>query len=163
MDLPKGKSRQQPIHPFNTFGVIHEDAISGPSAGSWKASLTINISLALLIILLGTVITTGPVSKSYLDLQRTLGFYATQALMVSIVLFLGWAAWQLKRRKQFGYGLTEVCFAGVSTCRATIGLSRGTFDLAHTILILGCVYIAARGISNMSEGRRESSARPRKA
>jgi len=86
------------------------------------------------------------------------GAHFTQMFVAGIVIGAGWSAAIFKRRNQLWYGYVEVFF-GVMSAIAIVSRTNfaavefATLSLAQFGGLVGCIYVVARGLTNIREAK----------
>jgi len=92
---------------------------------------------------------------------QVLGTHFTQLMIGFIVIACGWMAHRFKRKNQVRYGAVEVIFGAVSAFAIASSLSPASRMLGPLTSLIGCAYVIARGMSNVSEGKLKRDAETR--
>src|ERR1035441_2423442 len=92
-------------------------------------------------------------------LVHFLGLKTVQFLVAITVLLLGGIAYGFKRFRQHTYGTGEIIFGVVASIVALDNLAVTNF-FPTLITLAGCVYVVARGVSNVWEGLQKLPKRP---
>jgi len=87
-------------------------------------------------------------------LVRILGLRMVQITLAIILLILGAAAFVFKEENQRIYGVTEISFGIAASMVALQHVAVNNF-FTTLVTLGGCVYVVARGFSNLSEGGQE--------
>lgn len=107
---------------------------------------------ASIVIADGMVAAAPYVYKGYLKLMDFMGLEVTELLMGAVVVLLGYAAYIFKKKKKSAYGTVEIIFAA-STAIVTAKQISAQGKLFPALATLGgCVYVVARGLSNIGGG-----------
>jgi hypothetical protein len=114
----------------------------------------INIGFAAL----GGAITTfafdyGPIL--YRLSTRLIGPHRTQVIIGIAVIAVGVMAHWFKRINQFGYGIVEVFFGGVSGFLLAFTMTPATAARTQWASLVACSYVVARGLNNMHDAKRK--------
>jgi hypothetical protein len=90
-------------------------------------------------------------TKTFLYLDQVLGRTAAQLTLAFLVLLVAALASVMKQRQQGLYGLTEIVFGAGSAVNIALAMAPGSSTSAHWLGLLGCAYIIASGLSNVTE------------
>ena len=89
----------------------------------------------------------------YIYSIQVLGTHSTQLIIALIVIASGLIAHLFKQRNQIWYGTVEMIFGSVSSLAISANLSSGSTILGPLSSLIGCAYVIARGLNNISDGR----------
>lgn len=94
------------------------------------------------------------VNCGYEFLKHTVGVQGTQYVIAASVIGAGIAAYFFRKTSQYIYRLVEVLFAAIAAIRISLRLQPQQILFTEWVALVGCAYVVARGVSNMSEARR---------
>ena len=89
-------------------------------------------------------------AKTFLYLGHVLGRKGAEFVLVFLVLIVAVLAYELKRRQQGWYGLTEIVFGVGSAANIAFSMVPGDTTLPQWVGLFGCTYIVVRGLSNVN-------------
>lgn len=89
---------------------------------------------------------------------RTTSLYGAQFLVAIVVISLGFAAHLFKRINQRWYGGVECAFGVIYGVSTAFGIRPGEPMFGHWATLVGCIYIIARGLNNISDARGKAKA-----
>lgn len=92
-------------------------------------------------------------------LYKFFGLHGTQSAIAVAVLALGGAAYWFKRWNVYWYGVTEVTFGVGSAISISSGMNLNGILFDRWAALAGAAYVIARGLNNISEGRKSADAR----
>ena len=122
------------------------------------SSIFINVILAIVVIIIGQVVKANGASY-VVGMVKAVGIHITQIFLGMLTVMLGSIAYAFKKRWQFQYGFTEICFSAWSAWQVAAGLSAHEAFFSHAVALTGSVYISARGVGNMSDAKAKKLAR----
>jgi hypothetical protein len=106
--------------------------------------VTLALGLVFVVVIFGADV--------YQDLAQRLHNRPFQLLVIFAVMFSGWILHRFKQWNQYLYGVTETAFGVASIIRVASGIGQQAL-LTQWTIIVGCVYIIARGLNNCHEAK----------
>jgi hypothetical protein len=126
--------------------------------GAFIASTIINAVILLSAFFIGRYFKKkGP--ALYAITARAISPHLTQLLIGSFVVAVGFAAHWFKGKNQHWYGRIEVLFGIVSAFSIAVSLSADRPWLPQGATLVGCAYVIARGMNNMSDAKAKLNTR----
>jgi hypothetical protein len=116
------------------------------------------VAIALFAVVIGHFAKTKGLAL-YALTARTIGPHLTQISIGTIVACIGFAAHWFKGKSQHWYGMVEVIFGIVSGFSIALNLSADHPWLPQGARLVGCAYVIARGMNNVSEAKAKRKAR----
>lgn len=105
--------------------------------------------LMLIAGILEYAIWLGP--KVFAFVYRVVGPYGAQGGTAVLVFVCGIAAHWFKRKNQRWYGRVEVLVGALSGIRICFSLAPHTSMFSQSVALVGCAYVIARGLNNITE------------
>ncbi len=123
-----------------------------------KSSDTVDLSerrmfLGMLFLIWAMVISLRLV---YLTIPVIGGFidnHGGQSLIAACVITLGFLAYEFKKKDQLSYGRLEICFGISSAITLSFSILPSEMRLSQWATLVGCVYVIARGVNNVNDGK----------
>ena len=84
---------------------------------------------------------------------HTTSLYGAQFLVAIVVVSMGVFAHWFKRMNQAWYGGVECAFGVIYGISTAFGIRPGEPMFGHWATLVGCIYIIARGLNNISDAR----------
>ena len=92
-------------------------------------------------------------------LEQRIGIQRTQYVIAASVVSAGITAHFFRKAHRLLYGLIEVAFAGIAAIRISPHLQPQQILFTQWVALVGCAYVVARGLNNVSEARRKATNR----
>jgi len=99
------------------------------------------------------------IRRLYLYAIDTIGLQSTQVGMGVLVILGGLVAYRFKTKNQVIYGLVEIIFAGALGVATAKQITPTTQPTGVVAAIIGAIYVVSRGVGNIADGWKKSSAR----
>jgi len=89
----------------------------------------------------------------YAAMARVLGAHLSQFIIGLFIATMGFVAHRFKQRNQRWYGMVEVMIGIVSGFSIAFGMVPSHVVLAQWASLIGCSYVIARGLNNVSDAK----------
>ena len=89
-----------------------------------------------------------------------LGTHGTQVVIGTGICLMGFGAHAFKKHNQFLYGVVEVIFGGSSAFAVALGISSRSATPSQWATLVGCAYVIARGLNNVSDAKMAALVKP---
>ena len=115
--------------------------------------------VSLLILTFGTILEKRQKTIAQFLFEK-IGIHLTQVLTAVIVVAVGFGAHRFKQVNKLWYGRNEVLFGVISAVFVVSRIDFGAVEfkslsLAQFGTLVGCAYVVARGLNNVSEAKAE--------
>jgi len=109
----------------------------------------------IVVIMVRLIVLMTP--RTVTSLSSSLGIRNIQFSIAVGVIIVGVLAFLFKRKNQLLYGITEICFGIVSAVTLATSALPSEMRLTQWASLVGCVYVVARGLANVSDALRNPS------
>jgi TRAP-type uncharacterized transport system fused permease subunit len=106
--------------------------------------------LAIVVVLLQSSVMPY-ISRFYGYILSSIDTYQTKLTIFGVVVALGFGAYRFKKFSQFWYGTIEIIFGGLYAFNTIAEMHNRDGLFAKWAVLVGCVYILARGFSNVKD------------
>jgi hypothetical protein len=120
-----------------------------------RTKLILDALTAIISFLAAFVLPRGRVGRFFIWIGQTIGPHFVGLMLFYLVVAAGFLAHELRKTNLKAYGIVEIAFGMGYALSAAFTIRPGEAMLSHWTTLVGCTYIIARGLSNVSEARKK--------